>query len=62
MSPAGSPKDREPNRLTRVEPLVEVSADVAWPGHSFHHPLRLLRARPELNPDEVQVRERLAGA
>lgn len=44
-------KDREPNRLTRVEPLVvEVSADVAWSGHSFHHPLRLLRARARAQP------------
>lgn len=53
-------KDREPVRLTRVEPIVvEVSADVAWSGHSFRHPLRFLRARPELNPDTVTLPQHL---
>lgn len=52
--------DKEPIHLTRVEPrVVEVSADVAWSGRSFRHPLGLLRARPELNPDEVQLPEHL---
>lgn len=54
-------KDRSPVRLTRVEPIVvEVSADVAWSGRSFRHPLRYLRARPELNPNEVTVPAHLA--
>jgi hypothetical protein len=36
-------------RLTLVEPLVvEVSADVAWSGRAFRHPVRLVRVRPEL--------------
>ena len=49
-------KDREPVRLTLVEPIVvEVSADVAWSGRAFRHPLRVLRVRPELDPNEVQV-------
>ena len=47
---------KEPVRLTRVEPLVvEVSADVAWSGRSFRHPLRYLRARPELDSAAVTV-------
>ncbi|WP_411373297.1 hypothetical protein ACLH0K_08960 [Arthrobacter sp. MPF02] len=53
-------KDKAPVRLTLVEPIVvEVSADVAWSGSSFHHPLRYLRARPELNPNEDEVLEHL---
>ncbi|GEL48802.1 DNA ligase C2 [Cellulomonas hominis] len=45
---------RDPVTLTRIEPIVvEVSADVAWSGQSFRHPLRLVRVRPELHPDEV---------
>lgn len=41
-------------RLTLVEPIVvEVSADVAWSGRSFRHPVRLLRVRPELHPGDV---------
>jgi hypothetical protein len=40
--------------LTLVAPIVvEVSADTAFSGASFRHPLRYLRARPELNPDNV---------
>lgn len=40
--------------LTLVQPVVvEVSADTAFSGTSFRHPLRYLRARPELHPDEV---------
>lgn len=54
-------KDKSPVRLTLVEPIVvEVSADVAWPGRSFRHPLRYLRARPELDPDSVEVPPHLA--
>lgn len=54
-------KDKAPVRLTRVEPIVvEVSADVAWSGRSFRHPLRFLRARPELDPAAVQVPDHLA--
>jgi hypothetical protein len=41
--------------LTRIEPIViEVTADVAWSGRSFRHPLRFIRARPELDPDDVE--------
>lgn len=37
----GFSKDKGPIRLTLVEPVVvEVSADVAWSGRSFRHPLR----------------------
>jgi hypothetical protein len=51
---------KDPIRLTRVEPLVvEVSADVAWSGRSFRHPLRYLRARPELDPASVQFPDHL---
>ncbi|WAH98180.1 hypothetical protein [Arthrobacter sp. MMS18-M83] len=47
-------RERGTVRLTLVEPVVvEVSADVAWSGRSFRHPVRLLRVRPELNPDEI---------
>lgn len=53
---------KEPIQLTRVEPIVvEVSADVAWSGRSFRHPLRYLRARPDLDPSAVQLPEHLAG-
>jgi hypothetical protein len=45
---------RDPVTLTRIEPVVvEVSADVAWSGRSFRHPLRFVRVRPDLHPDEV---------
>lgn len=55
-------KDKGPVHLTRVEPIVvEVSADVAWSGRSFRHPLRYLRTRPELNPDDVQLPAHLTG-
>lgn len=54
-------KERGTVRLTLVEPLVvEVSADVAWSGRSFRHPVRLLRARPELAPTEVRFPDDLA--
>jgi hypothetical protein len=44
-------RNKEPVALTLVEPVaVEVSADTAWSGRSFRHPLRVLRARPELSP------------
>jgi ATP-dependent DNA ligase len=47
-------RDKEPVVLTLVEPVVvEVSADTAWSGRSFRHPLRLLRARPELSPADI---------
>lgn len=53
-------RDKEPVALTLVEPVVvEVSADTAWSGRSFRHPLRLLRARPELAPDNVTLPARL---
>lgn len=53
-------RDKEPVALTLVEPLVvEVSADTAWSGRSFRHPLRILRARPELSPADVALPARL---
>ncbi|WP_284750841.1 ATP-dependent DNA ligase [Arthrobacter sp. efr-133-R2A-120] len=54
-------KERGAVRLTLVEPfVVEVSADVAWSGRSFRHPVRLLRARPELDPADVRFPDHLA--
>ncbi|WP_147794786.1 ATP-dependent DNA ligase [Cellulomonas sp. Y8] len=45
---------REPITLTLVDPLViEVSADTAWSGRSFRHPLRFVRVRPDLHLEEV---------
>lgn len=53
-------RNKEPVTLTLVEPVVvEVSADTAWSGRSFRHPLRMLRARPELSPDDVILPDRL---
>lgn len=49
-------KGKGPVRLTLVEPVVvEVSADVAWSGTSFRHPLGYRRPRPELDPAEVRI-------
>ncbi len=43
-----------PIDLTLVEPfVVEVSADVAWSGKSWRHPLRFVRARPEVPLEEA---------
>ena len=41
--------------LTRVEPLavVEVSADAALTAGVFRHPLRYVRLRPDLGPEDV---------
>jgi ATP-dependent DNA ligase len=41
--------------LTRVEPtaVVEVSADAALQAGVFRHPLRFLRTRPDLQPEDV---------
>lgn len=41
--------------LTRVEPtvVVEVSADAALQAGVFRHPLRFVRVRPDLHPDDV---------
>lgn len=45
---------KEPVELTLVEPVVvEVSADVAWSGTSFRHPLRFVRTRPDVDPADV---------
>ncbi|GAA3406090.1 ATP-dependent DNA ligase [Pseudarthrobacter polychromogenes] len=53
-------RDKEAVTLTLVEPMVvEVSADIAWSGRSFRHPLRLLRARPELSPADVTLPDAL---
>lgn len=48
-------RDRQEVRLTLVEPfVVEVSADVAWTGNAFRHPIRFVRVRPELHPTEIR--------
>ena len=53
-------KDKGPVRLTLVEPIVvEISADTAWSGNAFRHSVRYLRARPELDPADVEVPARL---
>jgi ATP-dependent DNA ligase len=41
--------------LTRVQPdvVVEVSADAALQAGVFRHPLRFVRVRPDLTPDDV---------
>lgn len=44
-----------PIDLTLVEPfVVEVSADTAWSGTSWRHPLRFVRARPDVPLEEAQ--------
>jgi hypothetical protein len=49
-------KDKGPVHLTLVEPIVvEISADVAWTGTSFRHPLSMLRSRPKLDPAHVDL-------
>jgi hypothetical protein len=49
-------RDASPVMLTLVEPVVvEVAADTAWSGRSFRHALRFQRARPELDPTEVEI-------
>lgn len=49
-------KESGPVRLTLVDPIVvEVSADIAWSGRAFRHSVRLVRVRPELEPDDVQL-------
>lgn len=53
--------NREPVDLTLIVPLVvEVSADAAWSGRTFRHPLTWKRARPDLDPAEVELPDRLA--
>jgi ATP-dependent DNA ligase len=55
-------KESGPVRLTLVDPIVvEVSADVAWSGRAFRHSVRLVRVRPELEPDDVQLPGNLGG-
>lgn len=46
---------RLPVALTRVEPtvVVEVSADAALQAGVFRHPLRFVRVRPDLRPDDL---------
>lgn len=49
-------KDKGPVHLTLIEPMVvEISADVAWTGKFFRHPVGYVRVRPELDPDEVEL-------
>lgn len=51
-------RERDETVLTLVEPIVvEVTADTAWSGQSFRHPLRYLRSRPELAPGSVRPPE-----
>jgi ATP-dependent DNA ligase len=51
---AGWNASRDPVDLTLVEPVVvEVTADVAWSGRAYRHPLRFLRLRPDLDPADV---------
>jgi ATP-dependent DNA ligase len=53
-------RDEEPVALTLVEAVVvEVSTDTAWSGRSFRHPVRALRARPELSPADIVLPELL---
>ncbi len=53
-------RHKESVALTLVEPVVvEVSADTAWSGRSFRHPLRVLRARPELSPTDITLPAKL---
>ncbi|WP_314216578.1 ATP-dependent DNA ligase [Pseudarthrobacter equi] len=55
-SPNRFSKDKSQIRLTLIEPLVvEISADVAWTGKSFRHPISLHRARPELDHSNVEL-------
>ncbi|HET9649156.1 MAG TPA: ATP-dependent DNA ligase [Microlunatus sp.] len=44
-----------PVAITQVEPtvVIEVAADTALQGGRHRHPLRLLRIRPELTPDDL---------
>lgn len=54
-------KEKGPVKLKLVEPVVvEVAADVAWSGWAFRHPLRFVRLRPEVDPGEVKMPERMA--
>lgn len=53
--------EKGPIHLTLVEPIVvEVAADMAWSGRSFRHSLRYARARPEINPEDVELPAHLA--
>ncbi len=46
---------RDPVDVTLVEPfVVEVSADAAWSGTSYRHPLRFVRSRPDVPIDEAR--------
>lgn len=46
---------RDPVPVTLVEPfVVEVSADTAWSGTSYRHPLRFVRSRPDVPLDEAR--------
>ncbi|MEV8027617.1 ATP-dependent DNA ligase [Cellulosimicrobium funkei] len=50
FNPRSTPID-----LTLVQPfVVEVSADVAWSGRLFRHPLRFIRSRPDAEVSAVQ--------
>ncbi len=54
-----NPRTR-PTPIERVEPLVvEVSADTAFSGTAFRHPLRFLRSRADMVPADVVLPERL---
>ena len=53
----GASRDKVP--LVKVEPLIvaEVSADSALQGGGYRHPLRYLRPRFDLTPDDLAERE-----
>lgn len=58
---AGAFSDRHERDITRVEPFViEISADTAWTGTTFRHPVRYLRIRPDLIPADVSPPARLS--
>ncbi|UOD83357.1 ATP-dependent DNA ligase [Paenarthrobacter ureafaciens] len=49
-------KDKSPVHLTLVDPIVvEIAADVAWTGNAYRHPINYVRARPELDPADVEL-------
>lgn len=44
----------DPVRLVRIKPVAaEVSADTAFENGSFRHPVRLIRLRPDMDPEGI---------
>ncbi|WP_281452851.1 ATP-dependent DNA ligase [Paenarthrobacter nitroguajacolicus] len=49
-------KDKSPVHLTFIDPIVlEVTTDVAWSGNAYRHPISYVRARPDLDPADVEI-------